>query len=78
MGWKGVELEALAGMFCGAREVRLKKPQAARSSDELMDEVAMMDRGTMGTERTASPNLRGRPKIRIELGLNLYRDEVCV
>ncbi|KAL3719267.1 hypothetical protein ACJRO7_004253 [Eucalyptus globulus] len=75
MGRKGVELEVLADMFCGAREVGLKKPQAARSSDELMDEAAMMDCGMMGTAGIASPNLRGRLEIRIELGLNLYKDE---
>jgi len=75
-GQNGVELEVPADMLCLAREVRLKKPQAARSGNEPMDEVAMMDCGMMAIARIACLDLRERLEIWIELGLNSYRDEV--
>ncbi|KAL3719269.1 hypothetical protein ACJRO7_004255 [Eucalyptus globulus] len=86
MEQEGVELEVPAGMLCGAWEVEHKKPEAARSDEQQMYEVAMMDRDMMriaGSDSRAKAELRidklreiGFIKYGLNLGLNSYRDEV--
>jgi len=74
MEQEGVELEVPAGMLCGAWEVEHKKPEAARSDEQPMYEVAMMDHDMM---QIAGSDLRAKAELWIEPGLNSRRDNVC-